>query len=148
MSSNFDDDTLFGDLVPQGTIRVTLPEVLVRSDKPLVLVMRHAGESNHAFMNAKRKMDNSLRSFGDTPPPEVIRERLIGVFAKTVIVGWENANGKDGKPIPFSPDEVEACLLALVKRKRPDLVEKAMLPALKAEHFAEGAGTAESLGNG
>lgn len=146
MSNNFDLD-MFDAQAPVGTVRFVLNGFYVRSDKPMALIMRHAGESNPAYINARRKMDNLLKGYGDEIPPDVMRDHLIPVFAKTVIVDWENVIGRDSKPVPCVPDEVEALLRALAKRNG-DVVFRAFNQAFPADHFREGFGSAEALGNG
>jgi len=149
MSSNFPDD-MFDAQAPHGTVRYVLHGFFVRSDKPLTLIMRHAGHSNPAYMNARRKADLKLQAYGDSVPIDVTLDHVIPVFAQTVIVGWENAIGRDGKPIPCTPDEVEACLRSLSKRNA-DVVNRALGHAVPADHFRDVAapmGTAEALGNG
>jgi hypothetical protein len=144
--SNYND--LFNDLRPHGTVRFTLQGVNVRSQRPLVLIMQHAGESNPAFMNARRKAENQLRATAGDPTNEQTREALIPVFAETVIVGWEEVIGKDGQPIAFSPHEVESLLSVLNRKGAGDLIARAFNYALDADHFRAPLGTVEALGNG
>jgi hypothetical protein len=146
MSSNFDDD-MFDSIAPRGTVEFTLDGVYVRGDQPLVLQMRHAGESNPEYMNARRKVDNALRATTGDPSNAEVRRVLIPVFAETVITGWRNAIGRDGKPIPYNADEGAAFLRVLV-RKNGDIVSRAMAYALDADRFRAPIGTAEALGNG
>lgn len=148
MSSNFTDD-MFEAQAPHGTVRYVLNGFHVRHPAPLALIMRHAGESNPAYMNARRKAELQLKAYGDAAPLATTLDLLIPVFAQTVIENWENAVGRDGKPIPYTADEGEACLRAIAKRS-PDVVNRALGHAVPADHFRDALppGAVEALGNG
>ena len=138
-------DDLFDDLAPQGTVRFTLDGVRVRSSKPVALVLRHAGESNTAFQNARRKADSQLKAHTGDATAEVLRPVLIGLFAKHVITGWENVVSADGNPTSYSADECEQFLTALAKRG-PDIVDAMISFAFRADNFRDPIGSAEALG--
>jgi len=145
--SNF-DDLDFSAQKPHGTVRATLIGFYARGAEPIVLIMRHAGESNHAFMNKRRKIDNVLKSYGDEIPLGVLRRHLIPVFAETVIEGWENVLAADRKtPVPYSPGAGEE-LLTKIAKDNPDVIDRAFAYAMPAAHFRDSVGSVEALGNG
>lgn len=144
MSSNF-PLYMFDAQAPQGTVRFTCTGFHVRSSKPIVLIMRHAGYSNEAYVQARRAADLKLVAYGENPPQEVLFDHIIPVFAQTVVTDWENVLGHDAKtPVPCVPDEVEALLRALAHKNR-DVVTRAMAHATSADNFRA---LVEALGNG
>jgi hypothetical protein len=116
-----DLDELFDYLIPRGTARFTLSDVVVRCDRPLVLVMKHAGEGNAEYKSLNTKLtkefdDASKR--GDTEAMHALNARL---FASTVIVDWENCIGSDGQPIAYTAEIGTRYLTALSKVAPGDL---------------------------
>ena len=148
MSSNFSDD-MFDAQAPKGTVRFVLNGFHVRHELPVALIMKHAGFSNPAYMNARRKADLQLQAYGESPPLEVQLDILIPVFSRTVVERWEHVIGANGKPVPCVPDEVEA-LLRVIAKRNPDIVNRALVHAVPADHFRDALppGAAETLGNG
>lgn len=59
-----------------------------------------------------------------------------GVFAKTVLKGWENVYGRDGKPMPFTVENAVE-LFGLLPDLYDDLTEKASSAALFREETNE-----------
>jgi hypothetical protein len=143
-NDNF-DDSMFDSIAPQGTIEVVLQHVRVRSSEEVVLTMRHLGASNPGYVNARRKLDVELRSYGDSVPNGVLRDRLIPLVAQHGVTGWKHVIGADGKPVPYTAAEGERFLCALAKRN-PDKVDQAIILASPADHFRPAA--VEALGNG
>jgi hypothetical protein len=141
---SFDD--CFDDLVPQGTVRFTLDGVLVRSTKPAVLVLKHAGEANAPYFNARAKIDAQLKATTGDVTGNAMRPLLIPIFAKHVIAGWDNVNDEAGKPLAFNATVCAAFLTSLAA-KRPDIVDRAFVFAMIPDNFT-GQIDAEALGNG
>lgn len=61
---------------------------------------------------------------------------FMGVFAKTVLKGWENVNGRDGKPLTFTVENAVE-LFKLLPDLYDDLTEKASSAALFREEANE-----------
>jgi hypothetical protein len=146
MSKHFAPE-MFDAIAPQGTIRHTLSRVRVRHAEPVVLILRHAGWTNPDYVNAARKLENEERTNGIAPTGRAAVERIVPLFAEHVVESWEHVIGADGQPVPCTPSEVEALLLALC-RKNHDLVDAAMSRAMHTDNFRPPMGTAEALGNG
>lgn len=141
-------DGLFDDLEARGTARFTLTGVKVRSDRDVVLIMKHAGHGNTAYLNARRKLDAQARARAGGMSGLEMLELLIPVFAKTVITGWEHVNEPGGGLTPATADNIVALLTALTK-KAPDVVEQAFGYAMTAANFRDAPATsAEAVGNG
>lgn len=142
--AEFDD--LFDDLVPQGEVRFTLRNVFIRSDKPLVLVMRHAGDANAEYKSARAKIVREIESCARRNDADGIQAITIKLFAKTVITGWENCTGKDGAALAYTPALCAEFLTAIAK-KAPDEIEPAFAHARNADNFRTSpAAAAEALG--
>lgn len=139
-------DDLFDDLVPQGTVRFTLSKVFVRSDKPLVLVMKHAGEGNAAYKSARTRVAKELAAHSGSGDAEATRAVNVKLFATTVIEGWENCMGRNGEPLKYTPELGTEFLLAISK-KAPDELNAAFLFAWNPDNFrGSPAATAAALG--
>lgn len=61
---------------------------------------------------------------------------FMGVFVKTVLKGWSNVRGKDGKDMPFTPENATE-LFKLLPDLYEDLQEKAKSAALFREEVNE-----------
>lgn len=127
-------DDCFDDLVPVSTVRFVLDGVRVRADKPVALTLKHAGESNPGYFNARARLDAQLKASTGEPTSDAMRPLLIPIFAKHVIADWENVNGTDGKATKYSARECEELLSALA-RKRPDIVDRVMVFAMRPDNF-------------
>lgn len=139
-------DGLFDDLEARGTKPYTLPCVRVRSEREVVLHLKHAGHGNTAYRNAKRKLDQSMR--GRVPTDQEVLEALIPLFAAHVIAGWDHVHEPDGTPVKATPAKIGEFLSALVK-KAPDKLDAAFGYALNPENYRDIVlGGADDLGNG
>jgi hypothetical protein len=109
---------------PTGTARFTLDTIKLGGCPSFpVLIVKSATEANAAYRNAMFKSadDPRLRGFGRKASPEradANREIAAEVYAKTVIVGWENV-WEDGQPVAFSPAKCLELLKSFIRR-RPD----------------------------
>lgn len=137
-------DGLFDDLVPRGTVRFTLSKVFVRSDKPLVLIMRHAGEGNAEYKNMRTRLVREIASSsGDAA---AARALTVRIFAHTVIEGWENCISRDGKPMAYTP-ALGVEFLQAINDKAPDEIGAAFAYAYNPDNFRTSpAAAAEHLG--
>lgn len=143
MDSDFDD--LFDDLEIKGTITYTLPGVFVHSDKPLALIMKHAGDANPAWKNMRAKTVAERVAIGGDEEKE--RAYNLRVFAHTVIIGWENCNKKDGTPHPYSADLMIKLFQRLLEKDGADKFGMALLAAKDPSHFrGSPAAAADALG--
>ncbi len=76
--------------------------------KPIQIKICRAGGANTAYnraMEAKTKPYRRQLQNG-TLDMEVMTSILREVYADTVVIGWSNVEGKDGKPMPFNRDNV------------------------------------------
>ena len=139
-------------LQPIKSRPVTLGNLIIdsASNKPVVLVMKHAGETNRPYINAKRRVDSTLKSNSGPLQGARFRELLIPIFARHVIVGWENVVEDDGTTPPCTPEKIEEFLsfLASDEGGGADIVEFAMGFAFEANNFRDAPiGDARDLGN-
>jgi len=140
-----DFDDLFDDLEIKGTITYTLPGVFVHSDKPLALVMKHAGEANPAWKSMRAKTAAERLAIGGDDDKQ--RAYNMRVYAQTVIVGWENCNKKDGTPHPYSPATAIALFQRLIAKDGADKLGMAFVAASDPANFrGSPAAAADALG--
>lgn len=133
---DLDFDALFDKLAPHGTVRYTLTGVCVYSAAPVVLVLKHAGESNTPYMNALRKQDATREASSGGADPEIIKTQLIELFAKHVVVAWENVHLANGQSMPCTPDQVSKFLTAMA-RKNVDIFGRIVAFARDADNFRD-----------
>ncbi len=129
--SDFDD--LFDDLEIKGTISHTLPGVFVHSDKPLTLIMRHAGDANPAWKSMRAKTVAERRAAEGDESRQ--RDLNLRIFAHTVIVGWDNCNKRDGSPHPYAPATAVARFQRLIAKDGIDKLGVAFLAAGDPANF-------------
>ena len=126
----------FDHLSPVKTARITLGSTIrVPRDNPnpVVLVVRHAGDGNPAFMNANR---STPRATGRIP----VYERMARLFACHVVVDWENVAET------YTPELGEQMLLALIRAKRTDVLDYLSAFTSDADNFTEPMASAVDLG--
>lgn len=76
--------------------------------KIVAIRIARAGGANVAF---SKLVEHKLKPYRrqiqhETADKEVIDRLMKEVYAKTVILGWENVNGKDGQPLEFTEANV------------------------------------------
>lgn len=74
--------------------------------KPIRIRIARAGGANKAYtrlMEAKVKPYRRMIQ-NETIETAVVEKILKEVFAKTVVLGWENVQGPDGKDMPFNEE--------------------------------------------
>lgn len=125
MSNDFDD--VFRPRKVEPTARFTLSSIpKIYSDKHAVLIGRHAGRTNKAYMNALMKIIRAEQSQSggvSVAKLESNDAQARKLLAQHVIVGWENVNSRDGKPIACSADKVLAFFEKLAEPDQyPELV--------------------------
>lgn len=78
----------------RDTARFTLDPSLC-ADKPIVLIVKHAGRGNEPFMAAAFKQASTRQPVAgpSLAADQASREEDAELFAKHVIVGWENVPG-------------------------------------------------------
>lgn len=111
--------------------------------KPIRVKIARAGGSNKAFSKALEKATRPYRkAIQSGLLDNGTADRLYkDVFADTVILGWENVEGPDGKPLPFNRENVLK-LFEDLPDLFTDLREQASNVALFREEVLE-----EDLGN-
>jgi hypothetical protein len=133
----------FDHLAPTKTARLTLSAIRIprTNESPVVLILKHAGDGNHAFTNARAK----------TPPTSgriPSYERIARLYAKHVIVGWENVVDDKGVPIAFTHELAEDMLIKLIHARRMGEIDLIAGFAGDADNFCEPLVSAGELGKG
>jgi hypothetical protein len=74
--------------------------------KDICIRVARAGGSNKAFDKRMESLTKPIRRQlqNETVDPAVLDTILRKVWAETVVLGWENVQGEDGKDIPFTVD--------------------------------------------
>ena len=138
MSDFFSDDD-FDHLRTNQTSWLPMHDVL-RSSPKLELELRFIGEGNE---DAERlRNNNAFRELSKKDNDQAADQLL----AKTVIVGWRNAVGKDGKEQQYAPALGVALLEHLRRVKRRDLLNRIIIHASTPEHFTAPVVDAGELG--
>lgn len=135
-------DDAFDYLCPEGTARYTLSQVRSTSKAPpITLLVKHAGESNERYQNALVK--------APVLGAEDAKRQGLTLFARYVIVGWENVLDLEGKALPYTPEGGEELLLKLVDKRarRGDIVARLISFANNADNFRDEVVDAGDLGN-
>lgn len=98
------------------------------------IIIHRAGGSNQRYKNyAAAKLKPYQRQIqAKTMDEAVTRAVMADVYAKTVIVGWEEVRGRDGELLPFTPENVKQVLIDL-----PDLFDDIQTAANDASLFRE-----------
>lgn len=92
------------------------------------------GKSNKKY---SKMLDKATKPYArqlqlGTLANETADKLFMGVFVKTVLRGWNNVYGRDGKPLEFTPENAEMLLTAL-----PDLYDDLQEKAKSAALFRE-----------
>jgi hypothetical protein len=100
--------------------------------KTIAIRIARAGGSNVAY---SRRMESKAKPFRRQIQNETIERALLTdivqeVFAETVVLGWENVEDAQGKPLPFSK---ENCIKLFADL--PDLWEDVQEQAQRAALF-------------
>lgn len=111
--------------------------------KPVRIRIARAGGKNTAFTKALEKATRPHRkAIQSGSMDNATADRLYrDVFADTVVLGWENVTGPDGKPLEFNKENVLKLFQDL-----PDLFQDLREQAANAALFRE-AVLEEDLGN-
>lgn len=77
--------------------------------KPISIRIARAGGANRQY---EKRMEAEVKPYrrmiqNETIENAVIQRILKKVYAETIVLGWENVQGPDGKDIPFN---VENCM--------------------------------------
>ena len=129
-----------GHLTPSGTAKLALRQVHIprTNPSPVVLELRHAGETNPRYKNAllkAPKLDGEARD-----------AHARQLLATHVIVGWANVCNEDG-PIAYTAERGTELLDKLSEAKRTDLINQIVAFAQNADNFVEAMSDAGDLGN-
>lgn len=85
-------------LKPKGTAWITLPDVRVRGDRDVELEIQCAATDDAPYTKALRKATEEMRRAGQADS----RAILIGIVAKTIIVGWRNVYADGGVALKYN----------------------------------------------
>lgn len=102
--------------------------------KPIAIRIARAGGANVAFTKlVEFKLKPYRRQLqNESADKDVIDRVMQEVYAKTVILGWENVNGRDGEPLAFTEENVLMLLGAL-----PDLWKEIVSMSDKTAAYRE-----------
>lgn len=101
-------------LAPKKTAWLTLTDVRIGSDRDVELEIRCASSDDSPYAKAMRKAAEEIRRAGAADTQAI----LIGVIAKTIIVGWRNVHAPGGAAMPYratGEDSGEELLKALAR---------------------------------
>lgn len=141
-----------GYLKPKGTIWHTLDRVHIpqSNPNPVRLEMLPATRANEAFTNGmfKLKRETNAPEIDSAAGLDASDDRQCRLFAKAVIVGWDEVKNEAGEPLPFSAaDAIDLLTHIAIEQRRPDIVHGAFAKAYNPDNFRDGpVGTAEDLG--
>lgn len=111
--------------VKEQTAQYQISEIEVNGVSP-TLTLKPTTQSNERYFNAVLKdATKSAKKTGGTGlnsgALNESRDRDRELFARFVVVGWENVMDGTGSPVPFSPDACEKFLAALPDWKFDDI---------------------------
>lgn len=134
---------------PSAAVSFALPWISEDIDKPITLLLRHAGNGNPGYISATLKQRGSP-GVGAMQMIQEDREVDVGVFAEHVIVGWENV-ADDGAPCPFSAKSCARFLRELIMPPpdgRPDVFDRVRSFARNADNFRAALARPADVGKG
>ncbi len=127
-----------GSLKASETIRFPLDVVFVPAEnaRPVVLLLKYAGRSNTAFVNAAAKAPAVSGAGSNAEQATASDLRLVPLYARHVVVGWENVSTEQGGEIVYTPDDCEELLrFLIVDEERPDIFRALAFVANDADRF-------------
>lgn len=100
--------------------------------KPIRFKVARAGGANKGYSKSLEKFSRMHRVAleNETLSNDVAKKALLDVFCTSVLLGWENVEDRDGKPLPFTRDNAIALMTDL-----PDLYDNIQKQASKAALF-------------
>lgn len=130
----------------KGSRRETAECVLFELEGDPTIVVKYAGEGNKPYFNAilkqteewqrrKRKFDEKMIKDN--------RDRDLALFPLHVVVGWKNVKDRDGKEVPFTPENLTEYFLA-IGDEQFDVVRNF---AKDASNFRDFVNTGDTAGN-
>ncbi len=126
--SFLDDLPSFDHLKTEPTERCVLHGINLHCERPLTLIVKYAGDENTAWQSAVRKI--AARFVGIEPTARQSFDAYVRPFAEHVVVGWEDAFDKAGKPEAYTAEK----LTALLKRVADKNLEVAASPMFWARN--------------
>lgn len=142
-----------GYLKPKNTVWHTLERVHIPASNPLPvrLELKSAGRINAEYTNALLKLNNDRAQEGlavTAAGLEASDARHLKLFARHVVVGWDEVRNADGSPMPFSAGDCEELLIEIaIGQKSPDIVAGLNARASDQNNFREQPmGSPEALG--
>lgn len=105
-----------------------------KDGRPIEIRIARAGGSNVLY---QKKLEAAVKPHRraiqlDAMDPKQLERILCRVYAESIVLGWENVEDSDGRPIPFS---VDACVKLFTDL--PDLFADVQAQAQQASHFRE-----------
>lgn len=123
---------------PGKSVALPLDAISDDRSRPITLRVLYAG--NPGFQNALAKLPNGLRGQAGT-------EAMAALFVDHCLVGWENVEF-DGSPVPFSKEEGQKFLSALILPRPngcPEVFDRILAFVRNAENFRGPIASADPL---
>lgn len=122
-------------------VEIEFPEAQNDDGTVPTFIISRMGKSNKAYSKA---LDAATRPYRrqvelGTLKNEVAEGLFMGVFVDTVLRGWKNVQGEDGKELAYSKDAAISLLTEL-----PDVYERLQEEAKLASNFRDSALEAEA----
>ncbi len=148
MSNKFN----LGYLKPKGTVWHTLDRVHIppANPNPARLELKPAGRGNPELVSALFKLQDDPKA-ADASSVDGLNAsdaRHSKIFAKHVIVGWDEVRDESMEPMPFSAKDVEELLVTIaIEQQSPDVVAGVFATARDLNNFRDDpVADGESLG--
>lgn len=142
-----------GHLKPKHTVWHTLERVHLPASNPLPvrLEIQSSGRINAEYTSAILKLGRDREQEGEPGTAaglDTSDTRSLKLFARHVVVGWDEVRSELGEPMPFSARDAEELLLEIaIEQKSPDIVAPLLARAADPNNFRESPiGDPETLG--
>lgn len=131
-----------GDLRPKNTVWRTLDFRFPGCPLPVRLEIRSSGRINADYTSAMLKLGKDRENEGAPSTAAALDagdSRTLKLFARHIVVGWENVVDAEGKPMTFTQQGAEDLLLwVAIEQKSPDLVAPLIAYAAESNNFRDG----------
>jgi hypothetical protein len=91
---------------------ITLDYAL-ENGKRVEFTIKRAGARNAAWKKAYREHVQAIEGSGRELSEQESAELLAGVYADTIVLGWNGVEDVDGKPVPFTKKDCRELLVFL-----------------------------------
>lgn len=145
--------SLLGYLKPKNTVWHTLERVHIppNNPAPVRIEIQSSGRINADYTSAVLRLNKEREqegAAGTSAGLEASDARQLKLFAKHVVVGWDEVKDEQMQSMPFNARDIEDLLLAIsIDQKSPDIVAGLIYRAADQNNFREQPlGSPEALG--